>query len=680
MLRPRRPLIPTLVLAACSVVVPQLACTPADGGGGGGGGGGVVFNLPPSVVMTADITRGVAPLVVHFSSSGSTDDGVIVQRNWDFGDGETSVEVSPTHMYTANGVYTAKLTLVDDGGASNSKQLTITVSERPIAVIAVDATTAPNPPATFTFDASGSFDPDAKPGETLRYDWDFGDGTRGNFVTGTHVFSRAGTFRVVLTVTDATGIIGRATRYIQIGIPAPTITFRTPAAVANLVLTPESPLWVYVDYTVEPGVPYRLSAGLTPVAGGDDIQLDTNPPQGNDLNLSLPQPLDLSAVPAASGGTAYYLWAQIDTDRTEPTREYWPTTANRGQLVVVPEFAKDFNSTPPVAPLGAVDEAVIVMPRVRAPRIVDLGPLARGDRLQIEMLNLPGFRGTYDFPGYSLLMLDADQNLYGWYQDGFALFSAGSRLIVGHDTAHLYLVVDQLFGSPYVLPSVRVRVQRGFAADSQPRPQKVFLDFRGASNFSIAGYSPVETLPAFNLSGAINATVKTEILNRVRAIFPAATYAIDVLSSDSHPEPTGAHLSIYFDTTDPSTLLTQTTLEQSDLLVYGLPDFHDPRNDTLSGRAVVITKPLLAANPGLNNDTNKGKGIGNAVAHQIGLLLGLRETTGLAGDIMATVPALTDFTLSIKSAPANLVGYGGAAAFGKQQAHQLLLETVGAPP
>lgn len=335
MLRPRRLLIPTLVLAACSVVVPQLACTPADGGGGGGGGGGLVFNLPPSVVMTADITRGVAPLVVHFSSSGSTDDGVIVQRNWDFGDGQTSVEVSPTHMYTANGVYTAKLTLVDDGGASNSKQLTITVSERPIAVIAVDATTAPNPPATFTFDASGSFDPDAKPGETLTYAWDFGDGTRGSFVTGTHVFARAGTFRVVLTVTDATGIIGRATRYIQVGIPAPTIEFRTPAVAGVTASTvtcyrPVDPLWAYVAIAVEPGVSYRISAGLQPIAsyqdvegGGDhtqDIQLDAAPPQGNDLNLTLPQPLDLSDVPPGT----YKLWARVDISFREPTYAYWP--------------------------------------------------------------------------------------------------------------------------------------------------------------------------------------------------------------------------------------------------------------------------------------------------------------------------------------------------------------------
>ncbi len=680
MLRPRSLPIPTLVLAACSVVVPQLACTPADGGGGGGGGGGLLFNLPPSVVMTADITRGVAPLVVHFSSSGSTDDGVIVQRNWDFGDGQTSVEVSPTHVYTANGVYTAKLTLVDDGGASNSKTLTITVSERPVAVIAVDATTAPNPPATFTFDASGSFDPDAKPGETLTYAWDFGDGTRGSFVTGTHVFARAGTFRVVLTVTDATGIIGRATRYIQVGIPAPTIEFRTPAAVSNLVLTPESPLWTYIVFTVEPGVPYRLSAGLTPVAGGDDISLDTNPPQGNDLNLSLPQPLDLSAVPAASGGTAYYLWAQIDTDRTEPTREYWPTTASRGQILLVPSFPSLLTTTPPVVPLGAADEAVIVMPRVADPRIVDLGPLARGDRLQIELLNLPGFLGTYTYPGYSLLMLDANQNLYAWYQDRFALFSAGSRLIVGHDTAHFYLIVDQLFGGSFVLPSLRVRVQRGFAADSQPRPQKVFLDFRGAANFSLAGYPPVETLPSFNLPGAWNPAVKTNILDRVREIFPSATYGIEVTSSDENPAGlTGPHITIYFDTNNPSTLLTQTPLRPTSLLVYGLPDFHDPRNDTLSGRAVVITAPLLSANPGLDTDAKKGKGIGNAVAHQVGLLLGLRETTGLAGDIMATVPTLTDFTLSIKNDPANLVGYGGATAFGKQQAQQLLLEVVGPP-
>lgn len=45
---------------------------------------------------------------------------------WDFGDGTTSTEVSPTHTYTASGTYTVKLTVEGKGGeATSSKEVKI---------------------------------------------------------------------------------------------------------------------------------------------------------------------------------------------------------------------------------------------------------------------------------------------------------------------------------------------------------------------------------------------------------------------------------------------------------------------------------------------------------------------------------------------------------------------------
>ncbi|GAA0911188.1 hypothetical protein GCM10009558_112040 [Virgisporangium aurantiacum] len=55
-----------------------------------------------------------------------------------------------------------------------------------------------------TVDASGSTDPD---GTVARYRWDFGDGTTLTTAgpRATHVYPRAGTFRVTLVVTDNEG-------------------------------------------------------------------------------------------------------------------------------------------------------------------------------------------------------------------------------------------------------------------------------------------------------------------------------------------------------------------------------------------------------------------------------------------------------------------------------------------
>jgi type 1 glutamine amidotransferase len=93
----------------------------------------VAGDQDPKAVLSATPTNGVAPLLVQFSSEGSTDpdvgQGDSIRFAWDFdGDGTTdSVDPNPSHTYAANGVYTARLTVTDAAGNSNSKTIQITV-------------------------------------------------------------------------------------------------------------------------------------------------------------------------------------------------------------------------------------------------------------------------------------------------------------------------------------------------------------------------------------------------------------------------------------------------------------------------------------------------------------------------------------------------------------------------
>ena len=66
---------------------------------------------------------GVAPSSVTFTNSSTN----ATSYSWDFGDNGTSVETSPTHRYTAGGVYTVKLTATGSGG-SNSTTKTINIT------------------------------------------------------------------------------------------------------------------------------------------------------------------------------------------------------------------------------------------------------------------------------------------------------------------------------------------------------------------------------------------------------------------------------------------------------------------------------------------------------------------------------------------------------------------------
>ncbi|MCB0951910.1 MAG: PKD domain-containing protein, partial [Microthrixaceae bacterium] len=74
-------------------------------------------NQPPTVAPAADVTSGLAPLTVNFTSNAADSDGTIASVEWDFGDGNTSTDADPTHVYAAVGTYAATVTATDDLGA-----------------------------------------------------------------------------------------------------------------------------------------------------------------------------------------------------------------------------------------------------------------------------------------------------------------------------------------------------------------------------------------------------------------------------------------------------------------------------------------------------------------------------------------------------------------------------------
>jgi PKD repeat protein len=60
-------------------------------------------------------------LTCSFTDKSKDEDGVIVSRHWDFGDGATSGEQNPVHTYAERGRYETVLTVTDDDGATDSK-------------------------------------------------------------------------------------------------------------------------------------------------------------------------------------------------------------------------------------------------------------------------------------------------------------------------------------------------------------------------------------------------------------------------------------------------------------------------------------------------------------------------------------------------------------------------------
>jgi PKD repeat protein len=168
---------------------------------------------------------------LFFDASASTDsDGRIMAYTWMFGDdGKSTTTASPTisHTYASAGTFSVQLTVSDDRGASVSmtKDVVITAIENPIA--AFDASpTAVEVGSAVNFNGGTS-----KAGtghQIVKYDWTFGDGATatGSSALAQHTYDAAGTYSVLLKVTDDTGRVATASKTVTVtAAAAPTAAF-----------------------------------------------------------------------------------------------------------------------------------------------------------------------------------------------------------------------------------------------------------------------------------------------------------------------------------------------------------------------------------------------------------------------------------------------------------------------
>ena len=89
----------------------------------------VFASLPPTAVISADVTSGITPLTVNFNAGGSfADTGrTIVKYRWQFGDGGLAGGPAVSCTYSFYGVFTATLEVIDDAGLSDIETITINV-------------------------------------------------------------------------------------------------------------------------------------------------------------------------------------------------------------------------------------------------------------------------------------------------------------------------------------------------------------------------------------------------------------------------------------------------------------------------------------------------------------------------------------------------------------------------
>ncbi len=157
----------------------------------------VTGDIPPPVAMfEATPLSGSAPLTVQFTDLSI---GPPTSYAWDFGDGGTSTEANPSHVYSAGGTYTVKLTVKNSGGSHTmTRENYISVGGSGIVADFSGTPTSGTVPLTVQFT-------DLSTGGPTMWAWDFGDGGTSMVASPSYTYQTPGTYTVKLTASSQTG-------------------------------------------------------------------------------------------------------------------------------------------------------------------------------------------------------------------------------------------------------------------------------------------------------------------------------------------------------------------------------------------------------------------------------------------------------------------------------------------
>lgn len=198
----------------------------------------VVIYAKPTVNFS--ITPGCANDSTHFISSTYVNLAAIVSWQWNFGDGYSSNQQDPYHIYANAGSYTVLLTVTDTAGCQNSITHVAVVTLPPTAFFQVSAQNCSGLPVTFTDMSTVSS------GTIVSWHWEFGDGSDTLIQAPanpnvSHIYTTAGNYTVLLTVNSSLGCEGSYPRTITIqASPLAAFAFGNTCSGASVSFTNQS--------------------------------------------------------------------------------------------------------------------------------------------------------------------------------------------------------------------------------------------------------------------------------------------------------------------------------------------------------------------------------------------------------------------------------------------------------
>ena len=141
----------------------------------------------PVASFEPSTTYGCAPLDIEFINNSS---GALFYQ-WTFGDGNTSIDENPNHVFEEAGTYEVTLLVTDGNGCFEDYEVfNIIVTPRPTAIFDYERDASCGLPATIYFENNSI--------GAIGFTWSFGEGTTSPFTDPTHTFTEEGTYEVTL--------------------------------------------------------------------------------------------------------------------------------------------------------------------------------------------------------------------------------------------------------------------------------------------------------------------------------------------------------------------------------------------------------------------------------------------------------------------------------------------------
>lgn len=173
----------------------------------------IIVHPNPLADFTTDTLNGCEDdRIFIFTNSSSGASNYI----WDFGDGQSSTQANPQHIYSSPGNYCVKLIAENANGCRHLKTQSscITVHPSPQTTITASQTSTCDSNTVFQFNGTGS--------GIAVWQWDFGDGNTSNLPSPTHQYGATGQFQVSLVASNTFGCVDTTTLQSAVSI-GPTL-------------------------------------------------------------------------------------------------------------------------------------------------------------------------------------------------------------------------------------------------------------------------------------------------------------------------------------------------------------------------------------------------------------------------------------------------------------------------